>query len=233
MALADAVKTVLPAAKVTYAADWSEYFGFQPPTAPATCSSTSIRSGRIRRSIWSGSTLHAAVGLARGGCRGKRTRRGGVALRRRHAPAGRRTRRTCRWFYASQADRQARLRTPITDGSAGKPGSSGRRPRQLVEPAACGAARRPRAERDDRWGAEIEADLVHRAGCPAIDKGATSQRLPSIQNPRKAPRRISPPARTTISCSGGRSKRSFRIGTRLSGFVETATRFRPSMAAEW
>ena len=53
---ADVREVVGGETKISYAADWSEYFGHQPADGRATCSSTSIRCGATRRSISSAST---------------------------------------------------------------------------------------------------------------------------------------------------------------------------------
>ena len=172
-ALAADVKLVLPAAKVTYAADWSEYFGYQPADA----------SGDVFFNLdplWA----HPAIDMVGidnylpladwrsedaggAGPDGARSPYDAEALDRGVAGGEYRD-----WFYASDADRAARLRTPITDG-LGKPWIY--RPKDLqgwwsnrhfdrrggVE-AAQSSAWIPMSK--PIWFTEL--------GCPAIDKGA-------------------------------------------------------------
>ena len=120
--LAADVRAILGAGtKIGYAADWSEYFGHHPRTAAATCSSTSTRSGRTRTSTSSASTTTCR-------CRTGATasimpmRAAGPAIYdRAYLQSNIAGGEGFDWFYASAADRSAQIRTPITDGAAGKP----------------------------------------------------------------------------------------------------------------
>ncbi|MBL8564733.1 MAG: glycoside hydrolase/phage tail family protein [Hyphomicrobiaceae bacterium] len=120
--LADDVKSVLgPATKVTYAADWSEYFGHQPVDGTgdvyfnldALWASPSIdavgidvywpladwRAGRDHLDYLAGAPSIYDTAYLAGNAEG------GEGYD---------------WYYASAADRDAQVRSPITDGS-GKP----------------------------------------------------------------------------------------------------------------
>ena len=120
-ALAADVKTVLPEAKIVYAADWSEYFGHQPADGSGDVyfhldplwASTSIdaigidvywpladwRDGRDHLDYEAGTRSIYDLAYLRGNLRG------GEGFD---------------WYYASAEDRDAQVRSPITDG-AGKP----------------------------------------------------------------------------------------------------------------
>jgi hypothetical protein len=121
--LAADVKSVLgPGTKVTYAADWSEYFGHQPPDG----------SGDVHfhlDPLWSSDDIDA-IGIDvywpladwRDG-RDHADRIAGapsiydLAYLTGNLAAGE----GYDWYYASAADRETQTRTPITDGGVGKP----------------------------------------------------------------------------------------------------------------
>lgn len=121
IALAGDVRAILPEAKITYAADWSEYFGYQPADG----------SGDVFYNLdplWADDAIDM-VGIDSylpladwrtedwedGGPDGMRSPHDRDGLMR--AVEGGEYH---DWYYASDADRRARMRTPITDG-AGKP----------------------------------------------------------------------------------------------------------------
>jgi hypothetical protein len=121
--LAQAARMVLgPATAITYAADWSEYFGHQPGDG----------SGDVffhLDALWADPAI-TAVGIDNympladwrdvdlesenpDGFSGTDDRAGFARM----ITAGE----GYDWYYASDSDRQNRIRTPITDGTAGKP----------------------------------------------------------------------------------------------------------------
>lgn len=120
--LAADVRAVLrPATKITYAADWSEYFGFQPEG-----------SGEVRYHLdplWASPAIDA-VGIDNymplsdwqdgdvlsGNPDAFRHGEDTAAMRGQIA-AGE----GFDWYYAGDAARRGRVRSPITDGAAGKP----------------------------------------------------------------------------------------------------------------
>ncbi|MBI3672356.1 MAG: glycoside hydrolase/phage tail family protein [Rhizobiales bacterium] len=174
VALAAEVKTILPAAKVSYAADWSEYFGHQPTDGSADVffhldplwSSANVdfigidnympladwRDGsqhvdRLagRTSIYDLSYLEANIA-------------GGEGFD---------------WSYASAADRQNQVRSAIGDGAYGKPwvfrykdvkswwlNPHHDRPGGVEQAIATA------------WVPQSKPIWFTEAGCPAVDKGA-------------------------------------------------------------
>ena len=173
VALAADVKAVLPDAAVTYAADWSEYFGHQPADgsgdvyfhldplwASAAIDAVGIdvywpladwRDGREHidyvagtRSIYDLEYLRANVAGGEG----------------------------YDWYYASAVDRDSQVRTPITDG-AGKPWvfrykdiKSWWENAHYNRPAGIEGAS-PTA-----WTPKSKPIWMMEVGCPAVDKGA-------------------------------------------------------------
>lgn len=173
MALAAEVKLVLPDAMLTYAADWSEYFGYQPADG----------SGDVFFNLdplWA----HPAIGVVGidnylplsdwraedaggGGPDGARSAHDIEALGRGIAGGE-----YADWYYADAAARAARLRTPISDG-LGKPWVF--RPKDIKswwsEPH---VERRGGVERaaPTAWVPKSKPIWFTELGCPAIDKGA-------------------------------------------------------------
>ncbi|MCA1241369.1 glycoside hydrolase/phage tail family protein [Stappia stellulata] len=172
-ALAADVKTVLPGAKVTYAADWSEYGAHQPG------------GGDLRfplDPLWANANIDA-VGInayfpladARDGGDpdgnvnpyDREMLRAGVAGGEDHD-----------WYYADDAARAAGIRTPITDGAYGKPWVY--RAKDLA-----GWWSNPHIEREAGVETGIATNWVPRSkpiwftelGVPAIDKGANQPNL--------------------------------------------------------
>ena len=174
VALADDVKGILgPETKVTYAADWSEYFGHQPPDGSGDVhfhldplwSSASIDAIGIDLywplADWRDGTAHLDY-LA-----GARAIYDETYLRA-NVQGGE----GYDWYYANEADREAQVRSPITDGH-GSPwvfrykdiGSwwlNEHFDRPGGEPGATPTAWVPQSK--PFWFMEI--------GCPAVDKGA-------------------------------------------------------------
>jgi hypothetical protein len=120
--LAAEVKAILPGAQVSYAADWSEYFGYQPSDGtgdvfyhldPLWASPhvgfvgidnympiADWRDGRQHADYLAGFTSGFDLSYL------KHNIAGGEGFD---------------WYYANSADREAQLRSPITDGAYGKP----------------------------------------------------------------------------------------------------------------
>lgn len=122
-ALAADVKSVLgPGTKVGYASDWSEYFGHQPGDG----------SGDVffhLDPLWSDANIEF-IGIDnymplsdwRDGFDHADALEGWAAIHDRgYLQANIAGGEGFDWFYASAADRSAQIRTPITDGTAGKP----------------------------------------------------------------------------------------------------------------
>ncbi|MBO0661842.1 glycoside hydrolase TIM-barrel-like domain-containing protein [Jiella sp. MQZ9-1] len=170
IALAADVKTILPDATVTYAADWSEYFGYHPDDGsgdvlfnldPLWASSTidiigiddylPIADWRDGEASPDAPSIYDRAGLAAGIAGGE----------------------DFDWYYQSDVDRAKKQRTPITDGADQEP--SVFRAKDLVAWWS-----NPHYERRNGQRAATPTSYVPKAkpiwltelGCPAVDKGA-------------------------------------------------------------
>ena len=172
--LASDVKSVLGAStKVTYAADWSEYFGHQPTDGSGDVyfhldplwASSSIDAIGIdlywSLADWRDGTSHLDY-LA--GARSTYD----LAYLGANVAGGE----GFDWYYASSADRDAQIRTPITDGS-GKPWvfrfkdiKSWWKNQHFNRPGGVESAT-PTA-----WVPESKPFWIMEVGCPAADRGA-------------------------------------------------------------
>ncbi|MGB8313695.1 MAG: glycoside hydrolase/phage tail family protein [Aestuariivirga sp.] len=174
MALAAEVKAILPAAKITYAADWSEYFGHHPQDG----------SGDVffhLDPLWASSAIDA-IGIDnyfpltdwRDG-RNHLDRLAGVAsiYDADYLKSGIAGGEGFDWYYASETARGTQTRTAITDGAYGKPWVFRKKDmkswwnnphynRPLGIEAAVATAWVPQSK--PIWFTEL--------GCPAVDKGA-------------------------------------------------------------
>lgn len=174
--LAADVRTILRAGtKITYAADWSEYFGYQPADG----------SGEVRYhldALWTHPAIDA-VGIDNympladwqdgdtlaGNPDGFRHGEDMAGMAGMIAGGE-----GFDWYYADDADRKARIRRPISDGAAGKPWTF--RYKDIA-----GWWANPHYERGP-GGAELPTPTAWvprgkpvwftELGCPAIDKGA-------------------------------------------------------------
>ncbi|WP_018184146.1 baseplate multidomain protein megatron [Kaistia granuli] len=172
-ALAADVRAILPSAKITYAADWSEYFGHQPGDgsgdahfhldplwADAAIDAIGIDS-YVPLSDWRDGYDHLDAQTAESGR--------DVDYLRANIAGGE----GFDWYYASDADRRAQIRSPITDGGAGKPWVF--RYKDLV-----GWWSNPHFDRPGgveggtptSWVPQSKPIWFTEIGCPAIDKGA-------------------------------------------------------------
>ena len=174
VALAAEVKAILPTAKITYGADWSEYFGHHPSDgsndvyfhldplwASAGIDAIGIdnymplsdwRDGNAHLDRLAGHpSIHDANYL-------NANIAGGEGFD---------------WYYASEAARATQTRTPITDGAYGKPWVF--RNKDLKSwwmnvhydrPAGIEAAT------PTPWAPQSKPIWFTEAGCPAIDKGS-------------------------------------------------------------
>ncbi len=174
-ALAAEVRAILgPAVKLTYAADWSEYFGHQPADgsgdvhfhldplwADANIDMVGIdnympladwRDGTDHLDAQAGWPSTHDIGYLQANIRG------GEGYD---------------WFYAGDADRDAQIRTPITDGAAGKPWVF--RYKDLWSWWANPHYDRSggvEAESPTAWVPKSKPIWFTEFGCPAVDKGA-------------------------------------------------------------
>jgi hypothetical protein len=173
-ALAADVKAVVgPATKVTYAADWSEYFGHHPGDG----------SGDVYfhlDPLWASPAVDAVAidcywpladwreGDHRDLAEGARSIYDlGYLKANLFAGEG------YAWYYASAADRDAQLRTPITDGTAGKPWVF--RYKDIRSWWANAHFDRPggvEGATPTAWVPQSKPIWLTEVGCPAVDKGA-------------------------------------------------------------
>jgi hypothetical protein len=177
--LAADVKSILPDAKVSYAADWTEYFGHQPQDGSNDVyfhldplwSSPNIDfigiDNYMPLSDWRDGRQHTDY-LA-----GTRSIND-IAYLKSNVAGGE----GFDWYYAAQSDRDAQLRTTITDGANGKPwvyrfkdiGSWWLNP-HYNRPSGSETTT-PTA-----WVPQSKAIWFTEAGCPAVDKGTNSPNL--------------------------------------------------------
>ena len=158
--------------KISYAADWSEYFGHQPVDgsgdvyfhldplwADGNIDFVGI-DNYLPLSDWRDGTGHLDAGDWESGR--------DLAYFRANIAAGERY----DWYYASEVDRDAQVRTPIADG-AGKPWVF--RVKDLVNWWSNQHFDRPGGEEagtPTAWLPEGKPIFFTELGCPAVDKGA-------------------------------------------------------------
>jgi hypothetical protein len=172
------VRAILgPWARVTYAADWTEYgshvlgggqevrFPLDPLWASPDISAVAI-DYYAPITDWREGVGHADEAAARS------------PYDLAHLVARQRAGEAFDWFYASDLDRAAQNRLPITDGLAGKPWIY--RPKDLAA-----WWLNPHVERVDgqelpnatAWIAGSKPLMLTEIGCPAVDKGANSPNI--------------------------------------------------------
>ena len=159
--------------KLTYGADWSEYFGHQP----------AWEAGTVRYHLdplWSDPNIDA-IGIDnympmadwRVGTRHLDADRSDNGLDLAYLQDNIAGGEGYDWYYASAADRESQIRTPITDGSVGKPWVY--RYKDLVNWWS-----NPHFERDNGeeagaptdWNPQSKAIWFTELGCPAVHMGA-------------------------------------------------------------
>ncbi|MFN6979343.1 MAG: glycoside hydrolase/phage tail family protein, partial [Gemmobacter sp.] len=169
--LAGAVRAILgPGCKISYAADWSEYFGYQTPEgdlrfhldpfwADADVDFIGI-DNYMPLSDWREGEDHADLAVARS-IYDPVYLRGNVA-----GGEG------FDWFYASEEGRAAQIRTPITDGAYGEPWVFRYKDlRGWWENAHHDRVGGVRAAAPTAWVPQSKPFWFTEYGCPAIDKG--------------------------------------------------------------
>jgi len=172
--LATHVRSILrPSTKITYAADWSEYFGYQPPDG----------TGDVLfhlDSLWAHPAINA-VGIDNymplsdwrdADYRGGNPDGFQTPYEPRGLRAGVAGGEGYDWHYASSANRAARNRTPITDGAYGKPWVF--RYKDLVSWWSNQHFNRhggAEAGTPTAWVPRSKPIWFTELGCPAIDKG--------------------------------------------------------------
>lgn len=200
MTLAAEVRAILgPTTKITYAADWSEYFGYQPPDGSGDAifhldplwAHPAIDAVGIDNymplSDWRDADLTDGNPDGMSGPDDAQAMRDAIVSGEGFD-----------WFYASDADRDVRLRTPIADGAFGKPWVY--RYKDLLN-----WWTQPHFDRLAGIEQQAPAPWIPRSkpiwftelGCPAVDKGAVR---PSVFPDKKSSENALPP-----NSSGGRS----------------------------
>ena len=174
--LAAEVKAILPAAKISYGADWSEYFGHQPGDGSGDVyfhldplwASTSIDfigvDNYLPISDWRDGTAHLDY------VAGTRSIYDQNYLMSRIAGGE-----NYDWYYANTADRDGQIRTPITDGAYGKPWVY--RSKDFKNWWSNQHFNRPagvQAGTPTAWVPQSKPIWFTEAGCPAIDKGTNA-----------------------------------------------------------
>jgi hypothetical protein len=164
--------------KLTYAADWTEYFGHHPQDgsgdaffhldplwADADIDAVGI-DWYAPLSDWRDGTTHADAALA------KTIYDGAYLMGRIEAGEN------YDWYYASDADRAAQVRTPISDGAYGEPWIW--RAKDVRNFWARAHHDRPsgvRSSTPTAWAPESKSVWLIELGCPAVDKGANAPNL--------------------------------------------------------
>ncbi len=174
--LANEVKAILPSAKISYGADWSEYFGHQPQDGsndvyfhldPLWASSSIDFIGidnYMPLSDWRDGTAHLDA-LA-----GTQSIYDVNYLKSRIAGGE-----AYDWYYASQAARDAQTRSTISDGAYGKPWVF--RPKDLVNWWQNPHFNRPagiQSATATAWVPQSKPFWFTEMGCPAVDKGTNA-----------------------------------------------------------
>jgi len=173
-ALATDVRSIVGGGtKITYAADWSEYSGYQPPSAPADklfhldplWAHADIDAVAIDNYMpladWRDGTSHLDTADATGP-HDLDYLKGNIASGEGFD-----------WYYASDADREDQTRTPITDGAYGEPWVW--RYKDIYSWWANAHHNRVGGVRQaspTAWVAQSRPIWLMELGCPAVDKGA-------------------------------------------------------------
>ncbi len=173
IALAAEVRALLPEAKITYAADWSEYFGHQPADgsgdvlfhldalwADANIDMVGI-DDYTPLSDWRYTSSHLDGGAA-------------SVYSLPYLKDGVEGGEFYDWYYASEADRAAQIRTPITDGAHGEPWVF--RPKDIRswwENEHFDRVGGVRQAEPTAWAPMSKPVWLTETGCPAVDLGAT------------------------------------------------------------
>ena len=171
--LAAEVKAILPAAKISYGADWSEYFGHHPVDGsndvyfhldPLWASSSIDFIGidnYLPLSDWRDGRAHLDY------VSGTRSIYDQSYLQNRIVSGE-----SYDWYYATQNDRDAQTRTPITDGAYGKPWMF--RAKDIKSWWSNAHYNRPEGVElatPTSWVPQAKPVWFTEAGCAAIDKG--------------------------------------------------------------
>ncbi len=174
--LAAEVKAILPGAKISYGADWSEYFGHQPSDGSGDVNfhldplwaSPSIDfigvDNYLPISDWRDGTAHLDYIAGTRSIYDLNYLKGRIASGESYD-----------WYYANAAARDAQMRTAITDGAYSKPWVY--RPKDFKNWWSNQHFNRPagvQAGTPTVWVPQSKPIWFTEAGCPAIDKGTNT-----------------------------------------------------------
>ncbi len=174
--LAAEVKAILPLAKISYGADWSEYFGHQPSDGsndvyfhldPLWASASIDFIGvdnYLPISDWRDGTTHLDYVSGTRSIYDQNYLKGRIASGEGYD-----------WYYANAVARDAQTRTPITDGAYGKPWVF--RPKDFKGWWSNQHFNRPagvQAATATAWMPQSKPIWFTEVGCPAIDKGTNT-----------------------------------------------------------
>ncbi len=172
--LAAEVKAILPSAKISYAADWSEYFGYRPSDGTGDVyfhldtlwSNTAIDFIGIDNYMpladWRDGQSHADVVAGAPSVYDRSYLSSRIAGGEGYD-----------WYYASQANRDAQVRTLITDGAYGTPWVF--RYKDILGWWSNFHKNRPggvQSGSNTGWVPQSKPIWFTEAGCPAVNKGA-------------------------------------------------------------
>ncbi|CAN5209803.1 glycoside hydrolase TIM-barrel-like domain-containing protein [soil metagenome] len=177
--LAGDVKAILPDAKISYAADWSEYFGHHPADGSGD------RYFHLD-ALWSSPDIdfvgidnYMPVTDWRDGTQHRDRLDGAASIYDRDYLASRmQGGEGYDWYYSSEADRDAQDRTAIADGAYGKPWVF--RFKDVTAWWANAHYHRPGGVEDATptdWVPESKPLWFTEVGCPALDKGTNEPNL--------------------------------------------------------
>lgn len=179
VALAHDVKAILPAAKISYAADWSEYFGHQPGDGTGDVyfhldplwSSPAIDfigiDNYMPLSDWRDARSHADFNSGAKSLYRLDYLKANIAGGEGHD-----------WFYANAAARNNQTRTAISDTAHGKPWVF--RYKDLKSWWSNQHYNRPGGAESSTptgWAPQSKPIWFTEAGCPAVDKGTNAPNL--------------------------------------------------------
>jgi hypothetical protein len=172
--LAADVRTILgPATKISYAADWSEYFGHQPGDGSGDVFFQLDPLWADANTDFVGIDNYMPLSDWRDGFEHADALEGWPAIYdRAYLQSNIAGGEGFDWYYASEADRSAQARTPISDGSAGKPWVF--RYKDLRAWWSEPHFDRPggvEAATPTAWVPESKPIWFTELGCPAVDRG--------------------------------------------------------------
>ena len=190
-ALAAECRAILGAGcRISYAADWTEYFGHQPPGGDVRFHLDPLWADPNvdfvgidwypPLSDWRPGVAHLDAQAGWAGPRDGDYLRAGVAGGERFD-----------WYYASEPDRLAQVRTPVTDGAHGEPWVF--RVKDLIGWWSNAHHERMggvRSGAPTAWVPRSKPIRLTEFGCPAVDKGANSPNL--FHDPKSAESALPP-----------------------------------------